>query len=369
MRYFKFIVLFLTIVIFQGCNNSSNNSTDINATKDKPTLKEWEKEPYYKYSWHLNSNNSVLNTLGYTIDEDADINLNNIWDTTQGENIKVAIIDDSFDIEHEDLKLNIYLRYNVDNDNADVSNNTSYSSHGNSVAGFIASPINTKGTVGIAPKVSLILIKQTLSSDVDTIKAFEYAKNNGAKVINCSWGTENVSQAVSDEIKSLYDANITVVFASGNDSKDLDETGINDESELPWVIGVGSSNELNDLSSYSNYGSNIDILAPGGDTNYLGILGLDDSGDDGDTNQQSLISNNYSFIAGTSFSAPIVSGAVALMYSVNPNLTPSEIRKILIDSASKIGNSAFYDENGFDTKRAYGKIDVYRAVRKAMEDK
>jgi subtilisin family serine protease len=331
------------------------------------TSKDWENEPYYKYSWHINPSKTALTTLGYIIDNNADIHLNNIWDITQGEGVKVAIIDENFDTEHEDLKPNIIDKYNVDDNNTDVSNNTSYPSHGNSCAGLIVAPINGKGVIGIAPKASIILIKQTSNSDVDTIKAFEYAKNRGAKVVSCSWGTENVSQAVADEIKSLYDANITVVFASGNDSKDLDEVGINDESELSWVIGVGSSDELNNVAYYSNYGSNIDILAPGGDRNYLGILGLDDSGDKGSMNQQNLVSNNYTFVEGTSFAAPIVAGVVALMYSVNPNLTPSQIRDILITTALKIDSSASYNNDGFDTKRAYGKINAYKSVIEARQ--
>ena len=364
MRYI-FIVIFT--FLFVGCGSDDSVS---NTTSEDIVLKDWEKEPYYKYSWHINSSKKALTTLGYTINKNADIHLNNIWDITQGENIKIAIIDDAFDVEHEDLKSNIFIKYNVDNDNTDVSNGSqTLHSHGNSCAGLIVAPINGKGIVGIAPKASIILIKQTSSSDADTIKAFEYAKNQGAKVVSCSWGTENVSQAVSDEIKSLYNANITVVFASGNDAKNLDDETIQDESELSWVIGVGSSNELNDVAYYSNYGSNIDILATGGDTNYLGILGLDDSGDKGDTNQQNLVSNNYTFIDGTSFATPIIAGVVALMYSVNPNITPSEIRNILISTASKIGNSASYDSNGFDTKRAYGKVDAYRAVIESLKIK
>ena len=213
------------------------------------------------------------------------------------------------------------------------------------------------------------MIKQENNDDANTIKAFEYAKNQGVKVINCSWGSEHVSQAVSDELKSLYDANITVVFASGNDEKDLDSSGINDESELPWVIGVGASGENNDVTMYSNYGSNIDFISPAGDAlDSIGVLGLDDPGSEGSGNQQGLVNNNYAFVDGTSFSCPIVVGTVALMYSVNPTLTPQRVREILIHSTDKIGNTT-YDANGFDTakKRAYGKLNVTRAVTTASQ--
>jgi len=344
----KYIIYTILALFFIACND--NKSSD----KIQDTSS-WKDEPYYKYMWHINSQNSILNTLGYNISENADINLSNILDITQGENIKVAIIDGSFDVEHEDLKENIISTYNIDANTFDVTNHSTSPSHGNSCAGLIASPINNKGIIGIAPKAKLILIKQTYNNDADTIKAFEYAKNQGAKVVSCSWGTEDVSDAVAEEIKSLYDANITVVFAAGNDNKSLDEDDINDESELPWVIGVGSSNELNEVSFYSNYGSNIDLYAPGGNIDYMGVLTIDDSNDKGDTNQKNLVTNNYTFVEGTSFSAPIVAGVVALMYSVNPNLTVDNILEILKDTSTIIN-----EKNK--------KINAYQAVIKAKEN-
>lgn len=326
-------------------------------------------EPYYKYQWHLDSNNSVLKTQNnFAIDNNADINIQEAWKLTRGAGVKVAVIDDSFDVEHEDLKDSIFVTYNADENTSNVLNTTNQASHGNTCAGFIVSPKNQKGVVGVAPESKLIAIKQNAASDDLTIRAFEYAKNQGAKVISCSWGTENVSQAVEAELKSLYDAGITVLFASGNDGKDLDN-GVNDESEVEWVIGVGASGENNDVTSYSNYGQNIDILAPGGDTNTLGILGLDDTGTKGGTNQRELVSNNYSFADGTSFATPVAAGVVALMYAVNPNITPAQVKEILTSTAQKIGANANYDSNGFDAskKRAYGKIDASKAVLKAKE--
>ena len=331
-----------------------------------------ENEPYYKYLWHIDSKNSVLNSKGYKVDENADINILKAWKTTKGEGVRVAVIDDAFDVNHEDLKDNIYITYNADDDSSDVANKNPVDdeygiSHGNTCAGFIVAPINGKGVIGTAPKSKLIAIKLLSELDSDTIKAFEYAKNQGAKVISCSWGTEDISEALNNELKSIYDAGITVVFASGNEGRSMDDDGINDESESKWVIGVGAGGENNDVTSYSNYGKNIDILAPSGDTREsVGILGIDDSGDRGSDLQRDIVTNNYAFTDGTSFATPVTAGVVALMYSVNPNITPLQVREILTSTADKVGNSESYID-GFDEKRAYGKINVEKAVNRAKE--
>jgi len=363
-------------LFFSGCGGSSTKAIE------KPTIAVSD-ETYYKYLWHIDSKNSseqkiveeISDATGREIkldkiDPNADIGVLEAWKVTKGKGIIVAVIDDGGDANHEDLKDNILLTYNVDGKTNDIyhhSDSITDASHGNNCAGFIAAAINGKGIVGVSPESKLILIRQEEEADSATIEAFEYAKNNGAKVISCSWGTNAVSEAIVAELKSLYDAGITVVFASGNEGSNLDEAGIDDESEVPWVIGVGASSELNDVTEYSNYGKNIDIIAPGGNLGTsIGILALDDSGDQGATKNYGLVSNNYAFTDGTSFAAPIVAAVVALMYSINPDITPKEVRDILISTADKVGgkNADYWD--GFDLQRAYGKINALKAVKEAQ---
>jgi len=384
MNYSKKIVLLSILastLLITGCD-IGDSSKKIEEKEEQ--IRDVADEKYYKYLWHIDSKNSsehkiveeVSNATGREflsekIDPNADINILKAWEITKGKDIKIAVIDDGADVNHEDLKANIFLAYNVDGKTTDIyhhSNNITDASHGNSCAGFIASPINGKGIIGIAPESKLILIRQEEEADSAAIEAFEYAKDNGAKVISCSWGTTDVSESVVAELKSLYDAGITVVFASGNEGSSLDEEGINDESEVPWVIGVGASSELNDVAPYSNYGLNIDVIAPGGNhSTSIGLLGLDDSGTQGATSNYGLVSNDYAFTDGTSFATPIVAGVVALMYSVNPNITPKEVRDILISTADKVGgdNADYWD--GFDLERAYGKINAFKAVQEAQE--
>jgi len=365
---------FLLAVFLSACggsnyNNSSDTANENIIEKTHTTYAiEAMNEPYFKYLWHLDASKSVLNA-SYNINENADIHIFKAWELSKGEGVKVAVIDDGAEPSHEDLQENIILTYNADDANEKVFFASENASHGNTCAGFIASPINGKGIVGVAPKAKLIIIRQNEQSDAKAILAFEYAKNNAAKVISCSWGSNDVSEILVSELKKLYDAGITVVFASGNDGISLDKEGINDESEVEWVIGVGASGENNDITSYSNYGENIDILAPAGDTwTSLGVLGLDNMGTSGSRNQGNLVTNNYSFVDGTSFSTPITAGVIALMYAVNPNITPKEVREILIQTADKIAsNDADYDNNGFDIQRAYGKINAEKAVLEAKK--
>ena len=361
----KIALFLLSLIFFISCGSDKKGSTEPNIPDKKkdfpiPT------DEYMKYSWHLQTLNNSF-SRNYEIFSNSDINIFPAWQITRGEDVKIAIIDANFEVDHEDLKDNIIDFYNVDNRNRDVSNKTDEPSHGTTCAGFACASINNKGTVGSAPDAKLILIALWEDdSDSATIYAFEYAKKKGAKVISCSWGTENVSEAVATEIESLYNDGIVVLFAIGNESKNLDEWGINDESELPSVLGIGASDEKREVAYYSNYGSNVDLLAPGGNMfDSAGLVGLDDSGEKGNTDvQRDLLNNSYAFVNGTSFSAPMSAGVVALMLSANPNLSPDKVREILINSADKIGHGN-YDEDGFNMRRAYGKINAGKAVARA----
>ncbi len=355
----------LAKVYIRHITDSRNSVKMIKRAIDDRVKYQPENEQYSKYLWHLfPPDKKFANFFG--INPKANIDILDAWKITRGVGVKIAIIDGTFDIYHEDLKDNIIQTYNADNNSSDVYNHSYSTSHGSICAGFSASPMNGVGIIGSAPEAKLILISQESNDIISMIRAFEKAKEFGAKVISCSWGTEHISEALKSELKSLYDANITIIFASGNDKKNFDEMGIDDESEQESVIGVGATDERNDVSYYSNYGSNIDILAPGGDTDIVGMVGLDDSGEKGDNYRLGLVNNNYSFVNGTSFSAPLVAGVVALMYSANPKLTPFEIRKIIIETADKIGGESANYINGFDIYRAYGKINAKRAVEKAF---
>lgn len=382
----KFSIIVASFFIFTACGGgggggSSSNETDTSTTTQENTALATD---YSKYAWNINESIDSNYKSTYKIDDNAHINLSAAWNTTKGkksnaEAIKVAIIDEGFEVSHPEIKDQIFATYNVMTGTTDVSNtSTSTFSHGTAVAGVIASKY-----LGVAPEAQLILINIDLLDDyqssstlteADLITAFQKAVDLGAQVINCSWGGGTVSGILSAKIQELKDNNITVVFSAGNDSSNLDSDGTTDESELSSVIGVGASSVENDITSYSNYGSQIDLIAPaGGNTTdgLLGVLSLDLTGTNGinTSTQLGLVNYNYSFVQGTSFSAPTVSGVVALLLAAKPTLTANEIRQILIDTADKVGtsNGADYSVNNFDVKRAYGKINAGNAMTEALK--
>ena len=356
----------------------SNNNTNIDPIQKEETekiedIEEKQKksepsvstiDPFRKYAWHIEYPSDIDFIDKYNINGQSSAKISEAWEITQGEGVIVAIIDNNFDVTHEDLRDNIISSYYSVTKTSDVSKNIFDISHGTSTTGLIIASSNSLGSLGVAPKAKIIVIKDNeYISDIDTIEAFDYAQRNGAKVINCSWGTNNVSDGVANKIKKLYDDGITIVFASGNEANSLDRPWINDESELDWVIGVGSSNEYNTKSSYSSYGSNIDILAPAGEK--IGVVSTNDLFGDMQDNTN-LLNSKYIFFEGTSAASPIVTGIVALMYSVNPNITPKQVRDIIIDKAQKIGDVS-YDSNGWNELYSYGKIDALASVLEAKD--
>ncbi|KIM06337.1 MAG: hypothetical protein KU28_09020 [Sulfurovum sp. PC08-66] len=366
-------MLFLAFGLVACGGGGATTSNDANTTPkpliDSSLLYDGKKaklqDPYRQYLWHIEAPTNRTFGYNYAIAKDSSANVAKAWEITKGEGVLIAIIDNGFDVNHEDLKDNIVLTYSVVNENSEILSEE-LGTHGTAVAGIVAAVSNSVGTIGVAPKAKIVLIQDSqLTTDADTLKAFEYAQKSGARVINCSWGTNNVSDAVAHKIKELYDEGIVVVFASGNDGYSLDRYGIDDESELAFVLGVGSSSESNTRSSYSSYGDSIDILAPAGER--IGIVATDDYGTHQLGLREGMLENGYTFFSGTSASAPIVSGVVALMLSVNPDLTPKEVREIIITNAQKIGGVEYIA--GWNRQYAYGKIDAYKAVLAAREYK
>lgn len=320
-------------------------------------------DPFIPYAWHLQVPDAAFMEK-WGIDPASHINIAPVWNSYRGSGIKVAILDNDLEPTHEDLQANVIATYDAGTQSTTVEPVGYLGYHGTSVAGMVGAVGNNDlGIVGVAPEVDLILIDLPLGSDVETVRAFNYAREQGAKVINCSWGSHDVSEAISAITKEMYDAGITVVFAGGNRAYDLDYETINDESELPWVIGVGSSDELNDYWDGSDYGSALDIIAPGGSSN-PGVAVVGGMGDENPT----VLNENYRFNHGCSFAAPAVAAVAALMYEANPSLTPDDVRQILVETADKVGGSdANYNSEGFDKYRFYGKLNANEAVKKARE--
>ena len=296
---------------------------------------------------------------------DAHIHADGLLETYRGDGVKIAIIDDGLDTYHEDLNGAIVATYDLATGGEDVSHNDSLSYHGTAVAGIVGARVNAKGVAGVASEAQIIFLKfKPLMRDSEVIELYERAALLGADVISNSWGTGNVSPAVKAKLIDLANngrdgKGICIVFAVGNSDADIE----GDESSIAEMISVGATNKYNKRADYSNYGSGLDVVAPGGE--YLGITTLDVSGSDGGAsiNEDYLLYNDSNRFVGTSASAPIVSGVIALMLEKNPNLTRVEIENVLKNSADKIG-TLLYDLNGRNDYYGHGKVNLGSAMNR-----
>jgi|GEM_PF-1392283 subtilisin family serine protease len=351
MKFSFFIILF--ILFFNGCGETTNSNTtlDENDSTDTSNLAPTYFGGLYNEQWYMEKDSSFY-TL-HNINSEAHIHPSNTtYQTYTGKGVKIAIIDNGFDINHPEIKDNIIVTSYVKNDGtiiSDVSQSDADDNHGTAVSGIIASKDNGVGIRGIAPESSLILIKMPSAiSDSTMIKLFEEALEYGADVINCSWGRGNISLTIRDYINGITRTarggkGVNIVFAAGNENNgtvmETDEAGIEN------VIGVGATDGDNLRTYYSNYGNLLDIVAPGG--YYHSIATIDPLGTNGATEDEY---NRYNqtqddvevgFI-GTSASAPIITGAIALLLEKNPNLTSAEIQEKLKIATDTIGQNTPY---------------------------
>lgn len=322
-------------------NNETTNSTDSNTSQYFGGL-------YYQ-QWYMDKNDTFYQLNN--IDGDAHIHpSSSTYKTYTGKGIKIAVIDDGFDVNHPEIKYKIIAQIALNSDNTlsqNVQHSVSTDHHGTAVTGIIASSDDNAGIRGIAPNVELILIKMpSVLSDSIIIKLFDEAVNSGADIINCSWGTGDVSDAVIEHINNLAingrdGKGIITVFASGNDN----DTIQNDESSIDGVIAVGATDSDNLRTTYSNYGKELDIVAPGGYNDGIATLdplGLDGVSSDGFNRFDEYYLGEPSSFIGTSAAAPIVTGTIALLLEKDPSLTFTQIRELLKSSTDTIGQNTPY---------------------------
>ena len=357
----KNLLIIVISLLFIGCGGGGE-STDVesNSSTPKPQIIS-KQEPYYYQQWYLDYNKTFYDENG--IDKDANIHPGSYLKKYSGDGVKIAIIDDGLDVNHEDLVGAITKTFDIATNSTNVAHTNIEDFHGTAVTGIIGARVNGKGIRGIACRAKIIFLKyRDRMSDSEIVELFNKAKEFGADIINCSWGTYDASDAEKEVIKDLAKngrggKGTIIVFAAGNDDKNMG----NDESAIPEVISVGSTNKYNLRAFYSNYGPNLDLLAPGGYED--GITTLDDMGDNGiaSIDKNYILYNDPNSFIGTSASAPIVTGVIALMLEKDPNLTREEVKNILEKSCDKIGDIPY--ENGRNDYYGYGKINLTKAIQ------
>ena len=243
-------------------------------------------------------------------------------------------------------------------------------SHGSHVAGIIAGlPHGDEVQYGVAYKVAKIMTVRTVPDgderDKDVANAIRYAVDNGAKILNMSFG-----KAISPGKKHVWDAlkyaeekGVLLVKAAGNDNENIEiheyfPTNFKSQKdEKPFIsnmIVVGASTNDSDAlrASFSNYnGKMVDVFAPGQDI------------------YSTIPDGKYEYFPGTSMASPMVAGAAAVLWAYIPNLTPQQIKEALVKTTNKSSVNANTTENeNFDQiSVSGGVIDLYKAAQYAYE--
>lgn len=291
----------------------------------------------------------------------AKINAPEAWNVSIGDkNVVIAVLDAGFMMEHPDLKANIWTNTGEIPDNHQDDDGNSYIDdvhgwdagnddndpnppaiyreffdHGTKVAG-VASPV-TDNNVGIAGiGYSCILLPIKAKSDVSafnpsqttryrsrldaTSPALTYAIRNQVDVINMSFGSSQKSQTMANLILAGSQQGILMVAAAGNENNAVASY----PASLPNVISVGATTASDRKASFSSYGANLDIMAPG---TFIKT-----------TSHTPALDSNYETVQGTSAASPMVAGLAGLMKSVNPCLSPTDIETFLKNTAVDLDN-------------------------------
>jgi hypothetical protein len=320
------------------------------------------------------------------------IQADKVWDkAANGKDVVVAVIDAGINIDHPDLRNKIWKNpYEildgkdndgngyiddingwdfVDNTNnprprVDMEWNAAGVHHGTLVAGIIAAEMNNNiASVGVASHAKIMPLRVLNSIGVGDTKAvadaIDYAVRNKAKIINLSFvGTEK-SKILEDALARAYKAGVIIVAAAGNDSAHLEGADLDQTPAYPvcydgapgenWVIGVAATDPLDQKTTFSSFGKScIDVAAPG-----LGIWGL--ATQDARYDLKDLSRGYWS---GTSMSAPQVSGLAAMVWSIRPDLTASEVKDAILQNSDSID-----DVNPlYKGKLGLGRINAKRTV-------
>ncbi len=276
-------------------------------------------DPYYPSQWNLSK-----------------IRASQAWDTANGSPVTVAVCDTGVDYNHEDLAGQVIKGYDfINNDNDPMDDN----SHGTAVAGIIAGTANnSKGVAGIAYGAKILAIKVLSASgpgtDLTVANGITYAADNGAKVINLSLGSTSNSSTEASAVTYAQSKGCIIIASAGNDNS----SGSYYPASHPDVIGVAATDSNDAKASFSNYGSYIDVAAPGVSV-YTCSMG-----------------GGYKTFSGTSAAAPHVAAVTALMISSKPTLSAYDIRSKIVQSVDDLGTT------GWDSYFGYGRINAEKAV-------
>lgn len=288
-------------------------------------------------------------------------------------------------LEHFNTELNVHLNPDLDsrsvvgdnyaNTNEHLYGNNHYEgpegSHGTHVAGIIAAVrTNNLGMKGIADNVRIMVVRVVPNGDErdkDIANGIRYAVDNGAKIINMSFGKSYSPEksAVDAAVQYAVSKGVLLVHAAGNDNRNTDTTNnfprdqyLNNTEATSW-IEVGASNWKSGkeiTAPFSNYAAlNVDVFAPGVDI------------------YSTIPDSKYASFNGTSMAAPVTAGVAALVWSYYPTLTANQVKEIILNSSVKVKGKVLLPADGkrkvkvkmTDLCKTGGIVNAYEAVKMA----
>ncbi|MDB4409296.1 S8 family serine peptidase [Gammaproteobacteria bacterium] len=280
-------------------------------------------DPSYSSQWHL-----------------PKIQAPDAWESSTGSGITVAILDTGVESGHPDLVSNLVPGWNVASNNSDTS---PVMSHGTRVAGVVAaSSNNSTGVASIAWNAKIMPIRISNESNGQAswsvmAEGFLWAADHGADVANMSYGLSTNSSTINSAAQYLRSKGGLAVVAAGNDNMDR---GFSDN---PYLITVAATTSSDARASFSNFGANIDVAAPGSSIYTTNTGG------------------GYRSASGTSYASPATAGVVALIMAANSSLSPDDVEGILESSAVDLGNT------GWDPLFGHGRVNARNAVLMATQ--
>jgi serine protease len=297
-------------------------------------------DQYYGYQWHFPA-----------VQGEA------AWDLTAGSGVTVAVLDTGLRTGGPDGIGCVAPGRDVVNGDDDPADGDG---HGTHVSGTIAQATNNgTGVAGLAYEACVMPVKVLddggSGSFADIAEGVYWAVNNGAGVINMSLGTNARFRVTRDPLMDpaldhAYASGVTVVAAAGNDGN---RRNVSYPAIHPKTIAVGATDYANAVTSYSNRGTGLDLVAPGGD------VGSDRNGDgygDGILQETNYGYWSYWFFEGTSMASPHVAAVAAMLISHGAATTPEDIRQALTATAMDIG------EPGYDKVSGHGLVQAFDAL-------